>query len=300
MNALAAVGLLICATAKYGANFLVKSGIALAFASVMITNGHSAEISGQHFLSVGNLSFKITVLGEREINGVIIAEHVFPFNPGMDYMETKNPGALPFKLALIDIGIGGDNHASSRAASRYRAEATYKPLMGAAAAFVAKEGERPAEFAVEQRRLTAIGQVNLENDHLFLEPELAPLTREIGAHLNLAEAARFYKGFADVVDAETSDNHGDDRRPEHGHRPMHHVFLGFQVSIFALFFFLALWGTNLGFKVADRSLDADKLAHNPLYELGVILGVIISTGSAIGLPFLGYWLAFESRLFGLL
>src|SRR5690606_3152535 len=159
----------LIAAAKHGAYLLVKGGIGLAVASIMITNGHGAELSGQHFLSVGNLSFKLTILGEREVHRVFVAKHVFPFDPGMDDVKTNKPGALPLELTLLNIGIGGDNHASPRAASRYRAEATCKPLMGAAAAFVAKEGERPAEFAVEQRRLTAIGQVKLENDQLFLE-----------------------------------------------------------------------------------------------------------------------------------
>src|SRR5690606_18080788 len=111
---------------------------------------------------------------------------------------------------------------------------------------------------------------------------------------------RFYEGFADVVDAETSDNHGADRRQKHPLGPIRHVFLGLQIAISALFLFGTLWGTNLGYKIADRSLDADKLARNPLCELGVILGAIISTGCAFGLPFLGYWLGFESRIFGLL
>lgn len=91
-----------------------------------------------------------------------------------------------------------------------------------------------------------------------------------------------------------------DSREEHPLGPQSHTLLGVQIIFLALYmggvFFLVL----RGYKIADRGFDALDSGNK---RKGVLLfwgGYFLAFGSALGLPFLGYWLTFESRFFGLL
>lgn len=89
-------------------------------------------------------------------------------------------------------------------------------------------------------------------------------------------------------------------RNEHPHGPKRHTLLGVQI-VFLTLYFVGVFALVLrGYKIANSGFDSLDSGNK---RRGVLLfwsGYFLACGSALGLPFLGYWLTFESRFFGLL
>lgn len=154
---------------------------------------------------------------------------------------------------------------------------------------------------ISRWRISGIPHLELEarSEHLGGRLQIVNLYRHIGdreisADFRLPQTSRLQKCQPDINNA--ADTHDDcaHRGPKHPLGPKRHSLLGVQVTLFAFFVGGSIGCVFLGLKIADRSLDADKLARNPLYELGVIAGAIIGAGGGIGLLGLGHWLAFDS------
>ena len=174
------------------------------------------------------------------------------------------------------------------------------------------------------RRLARI--FNFEGgSYAFLgQPITGRFAVQVGPHLRLADAPRFdysiFSGFcgplsfndhilgrvgsaAGVVQSSNDSHEGGkceqysrESGPEHQLGPFRHALLGAQIAYFAILLPLTLYLVFLGYQIANGALDALERGRWVNGGWRLISAVIVACGSALLLPALGYWLAFEGGI----
>lgn len=99
-------------------------------------------------------------------------------------------------------------------------------------------------------------------------------------------------------------NTGNDYRregcPKHAFCPKSHFLLGAQIAYIAVFLPLTLSLVFFGYKLADRGFDALDSGKKAVGITRLLGGGLLIFGSALLLPYGGYWLAFEGGMSSIL
>lgn len=101
-------------------------------------------------------------------------------------------------------------------------------------------------------------------------------------------------------DTNERDKYRRDGCPKHAFCPESHVLLSFQIGYFALLLPLTCLLVFFGYKIAYRALYALQEGRI-IYGLALFMGaILLACGSALLLPGLGYWFAFEGGAWAIL
>lgn len=90
-------------------------------------------------------------------------------------------------------------------------------------------------------------------------------------------------------------NYGNHRCPKYGFCPESHILLSMQIGYFMILLPSIFVGVYAGFQSANRALDRLERGDYTIGVSGFLISIvwILLCG---GLPWLGYWIAFEGGL----
>lgn len=100
--------------------------------------------------------------------------------------------------------------------------------------------------------------------------------------------------------ANTGNEHRREGCPKHSFCPKSHFLLGAQIAYITVFLPLTLSLVFFGYKLADRGFDAFDSRKKAVGVTRLLSGGLLIFGSALLLPYGGYWLAFEGGLASIL
>jgi hypothetical protein len=95
---------------------------------------------------------------------------------------------------------------------------------------------------------------------------------------------------------QTGDKDRTKSGPEHRLRPVGHVLLGVQIGYFALLLPLTLGLVFAGYQAANRGFDFIERGRKYVGGALLICAAVFNPLVAIGLPWVGYWIAFDGGL----
>jgi hypothetical protein len=127
-------------------------------------------------------------------------------------------------------------------------------------------------------------------------PSLHVVQLDVGSDLRPPETAGLKESVAHIGNTNGSYNDSRESCPKHSFCPESHGLLGVQVSYIFILLPIVLWLVGRGFQIMERGFNA---IEGRCYVHGnamVVVGCALSCGSALLLPWGGYWLAFEGGL----